>query len=93
MSHLGPSIQYTGSQISHTLYQPIGMTTNETLHDRRYDCYVKVHQMYVHLSYDVASGSEITSCNKIDKPLVLYIIIFGKRFDVHNNVAYIMTKL
>ena len=24
------------------------------------------------LSYDVASGSEITSCNKIDKPLVVY---------------------
>ena len=25
-----------------------------------------------YLSYDVASGSEITSCNKIDKPLVVY---------------------
>ena len=25
-----------------------------------------------HLSYDVASGSEITPCNKIDKPLVVY---------------------
>ena len=25
------------------------------------------------LSYDVASGSEITPCNKIDKPLVVYI--------------------
>ena len=24
------------------------------------------------LSYDVASGSEITSCNEIDKPLVVY---------------------
>ena len=24
------------------------------------------------LSYDVASGSEITQCNKIDKPLVVY---------------------
>ena len=24
------------------------------------------------LSYDVASGSEITTCNKIDKPLVVY---------------------
>ena len=40
------------------------------------------------LSYDVASGSEITPCNKIDKPLV-----YGKRYNVHNNVAYIMTKL
>ena len=27
---------------------------------------------YSHLSYDVASESEITSCNKIDKPLVVY---------------------
>ena len=25
------------------------------------------------LSYDVASGSEITPCNKIDKPLPVYI--------------------
>ena len=36
------------------------------------------------ISYDVASGNEITPCNKIGKP--------GKRYDVHNNVAYIMTK-
>ena len=27
---------------------------------------------YIPLSYDVASGSEITPCNKIDKPLVVY---------------------
>ena len=26
----------------------------------------------VYLSYDVASGSELTPCNKIDKPLVVY---------------------
>ena len=46
------------------------------------------------LSYDIASGSEITPCNKIDKPLVSSgLQIFGKRFDVHNNVVYIMTKL
>ena len=25
-----------------------------------------------YLSYDVASGSEITPCNKIDKPIVVY---------------------
>ena len=36
------------------------------------------------LSYDVASGSELT-------PLVV-LQIFGKRNDVHNTVAYIMTK-
>ena len=28
--------------------------------------------MILYLSYDVASGSEITPCNKIDKPLVVY---------------------
>ena len=28
--------------------------------------------VYIRLSYDVASGSEITPCNKIDKPLVVY---------------------
>ena len=26
----------------------------------------------IFLSYDVVSGSEITPCNKIDKPLVVY---------------------
>ena len=28
--------------------------------------------LMAYLSYDVASGSEITPCNKIDKPLVVY---------------------
>ena len=41
------------------------------------------------LSYDVASGSEITPCNKTTSGLSIY----GKCYDVHNNVAYIMTKL
>ena len=44
------------------------------------------------LSHDVTSGSEIRPCIKIDKPLVV-LQIFGKRYDVHNNIAYIMTKL
>ena len=26
----------------------------------------------ISLSYDVASGSEMTACNKVDKPLVVY---------------------
>ena len=30
-----------------------------------------VFNIYTLLSYDVASGSEITPCNKIDKPLVV----------------------
>ena len=29
-------------------------------------------RVYTMLSYDVASGSEITPCNKICKPLVVY---------------------
>ena len=45
------------------------------------------------LSYDVAPGSEITSCNKIDNSLVVYIKIYWKLYDVHNNIAYIMTIL
>ena len=36
--------------------------------------------------------SEITSCNKIDKPRVVYRF-FGKRYAVCNNTAYIMTQL
>ena len=31
-----------------------------------------VHMCYIYLSYDVAPGSEITPCNKICKPLVVY---------------------
>ena len=29
--------------------------------------------LYLLLSYDVASGNEITPCNKTDKPLVVYM--------------------
>ena len=31
-----------------------------------------IYSVYLLLSYDGASGSEITQCNKIDKPLVVY---------------------
>ena len=48
------------------------------------------HSFKLDLSYDVASGSEITACNIIDKT---DLQIFGKRNDVHDNVAHIMTKL
>ena len=44
------------------------------------------------LSYDVASGSEITPCNKICKPLVVYRFSGNVMTSIHNNVAYI-TKL
>ena len=41
--------------------------------------------IHTNLSYDVASGSEMTPCNKIDKPLVVY------RFT--GNVMTSITKL
>ena len=44
------------------------------------------------LSYDVASGSEIKPCNKIDKPLVVYRFT-GNVMTSINKVAYIMTKI
>ena len=34
--------------------------------------YLKAQYFEIVFSYDVASGSEITPCNKIDKPLVVY---------------------
>ena len=40
----------------------------------------------MNLSHDVALGI------KIDKPIVVYRF-FWKRYDVNNNVAYILTKL
>ena len=46
---------------------------------------VYAYEAELHLSYDVASGSEITPCNKINKPLVVY------RFT--GNVMTSITKL
>ena len=46
----------------------------------------------VKLSYDVASESEITSCNKIDKPLVVYKLSVNVMTSII-NVSYIMSKL
>ena len=39
------------------------------------------------LSYDVASGSEITPCNKINKPLVVY------RLEVYRFTGNVMTPI
>ena len=37
--------------------------------------------------YHETSGSEITPCNKINIPLVVYRLTGnGKRYDVHNNI-------
>ena len=44
------------------------------------------------ISHDVLSGSEVTPCNKIDKPLVV-CRFSGKSYDVHNTVAYMIKKL
>ena len=38
----------------------------------KYHALVPSKKQKIYLSYDVASGSEITPCNKIDKPLVVY---------------------
>ena len=43
------------------LYQGINNLSNNT-----------EERQNLQLSYDVASGSEITPCNEIDKPLVVY---------------------
>ena len=45
-----------------------------------------IYMAHYYLSYDVTSESEITPCNKID------FQISRKRYDVDNNVVYIMTK-
>ena len=51
---------------------------------------VSVDKTY--LSYDVASGSEITPCYKIDKPLVVNRFSGNVMTSITNN-AYKMTKL
>ena len=44
-----------------------------------------IHLFYHY--YDIAPGSGITLCNKIDG-----LQVFEKCYDVHKNVAYLMTK-
>ena len=54
------------------------MLTLQRLKHSWYDlniCSSNIFKCFEHIecvSYDVASGSEITPCNKIDKPLVVY---------------------
>ena len=53
--------------------------------------YAKTLSLEISLSYDVASGSEITPCNKIDKPLVVYrftgnVMTSIKRC-IHNDIV------
>ena len=46
---------------------------------------------YSHLSYDVASGSEITPCNKIDKPLVVYRVVYRFTGNVMTSITTLRT--
>ena len=45
----------------------------------------EVKGKYYFLSYDVASGSEIKPCNKIDKPLVGYRLTGNVMTSIHND--------
>ena len=45
---------------------------NDMLKKRYINYITSVSRFYYSLSYDVAPGTEITPCNKIDKPLVVY---------------------
>ena len=66
--------------------------------------HVRKFVKYSILSYDAASGSKITPCNKSGKPLEVYRL-FGKKvsfslstydfsiYDALNNAALILTKL
>ena len=48
-------------------------------------------KLIVYHNHDVVSGSDITLCIKIDKPLVV-IILSNLCNDVNKNIAYIMTE-
>ena len=52
------------------MYNIIIYYYTQVLHHLKHVCFILMEKMS--LSYDVASGSEITPCNKIDKPLVVY---------------------
>ena len=49
---------------------------------------IQVYDNLLHLSYDVLSGSEITPCNKIDKPLV----VFGFSGNVMTSITTLGTE-
>ena len=59
-------VRFVGQQLNIEM-KP--MTSKSTLKGSYNVCQINVD---IVLSYDVTSGSEITSCNKIDKPLVVY---------------------
>ena len=51
--------------------------------------YLSANMYKVDLSYEVASGSAITPCNKIDKPLVVYRFTYLSPF--YGNVPAMTT--
>ena len=54
------------------------------------------HTLKYKLSYDVKPGSEITPCNKIDKPLVVYRftrnVMTSITINVHNDAISTFTS-
>ena len=56
-----------------TLLSPLGCSRQLGILVDQDDLWIKIDTYNIgHLSHDIASGIEITPCNKIDKPLVVY---------------------
>ena len=65
MTHDGhPTIKKLGSEELKVVCVCVRVYTNRPIDE--------VYVLDPCLPYDVASGSEVTPCNKIDKPLVVY---------------------
>ena len=67
---VGPAITITVVSITKTNHLK---SLLQTFHIYLYRVFYMRAYVLLNLSYDVASGSKITPCNKIDKPLVVYI--------------------
>ena len=83
--------EYFGLLQSYGEARTLTLQEIQSIHDSMNLPKIEIDFLNVQLSYDIASGSEIGPCIKIDKPLVVYRFS-GKLYDVHNNIAYIMTK-
>ena len=55
------------------LFYVLYFSNNLAEEDGMSGCFAIVFLFYVYLSHDVASGSDITPCNKINTPPVVYI--------------------
>ena len=67
--------------------------TDQPVHLHRLIITFVIHSRESLLSYDLASGSEITPCNKIDKPLVVYRfrVALRPRSDCFKSLFAILT--